>query len=137
MFPGFVSMRRVILVLGALLGVAAALLPGSFLFGTLIPPGFLRLVGYENLLLLAHLGAYGGLVVLGVWAGGRLLPVALGAFLFSVAVEGAQALTPWREGALDDVLLNLGAVLLGIGVVVLARSAWTLLRREAREGSGN
>lgn len=130
-------MRRLILVLGALLGVAAALLPGSFLFGTLIPPGFLRLVGYENLLLLAHLGAYGGLVVLGVWAGGRLLPVAAGVFLFSVAVEGAQALTPWREGALDDVLLNLGAVLLGVGVVVLARWAWTLLRREAREGFGS
>lgn len=130
-------MRSVILVLFALLGVAAALAPGSFLFGILIPPEFLRLVGYENLLLWAHLGAYGGLVVLGVWAGGRLLPVALGVFLFSVVIEGAQALTPWREGALDDVLLNLGAVLLGVGMVLLARWIWSLLRREAREGSAD
>ena len=124
-------MRVLLLVVLMFLGLVAALVPGSFVFGTLIPPGFLRWAGYENLLLLAHLGVYGGLVVVWVWAWGRLLPAVVGVFLFSLVIEGLQALTPWREGSLGDVLLNLVAVLLGVGVVLLVwalRRAWLAFR---------
>jgi VanZ family protein len=114
-------MRVLILVLFLLLSAVAALLPGSFIFGTLIPREFLHLVGYENLLLIAHLGAYGGLVVIAAWVWGRLVPAALAVFLFSLGIEGVQALIPWREGGLRDVLLNLAAVLLGILAVLLIR----------------
>jgi hypothetical protein len=114
-------MRVFLLVLLVLLGSAAALLPGSFIFGRLIPPEFLRLVGYENLLLIAHLGVYGGLVVIGAWVWGRLVPAVLGVFLFSLGIEGVQALVPWREGALADVFLNVAAVFLGAVVVLLVR----------------
>jgi VanZ family protein len=114
-------MRVLILVLFLLMSAVAALLPGSFIFGTLIPREFLHLVGYENLLLIAHLGAYGGLVVIAAWVWGRLVPAAAGVFLFSVAIAGLQTLIPWREGGLRDVLLNLGAVLLGVLAVLLIR----------------
>lgn len=114
-------MRVFILVILVLLSGAAALLPGSFIFGTLIPREFLHLVGYENLLLIAHLGAYGGLVVIAAWVWGRLVPAAAGVFLFSLAIEGVQTLIPWREGGLRDVFLNLAAVLLGVLAVLLIR----------------
>jgi hypothetical protein len=114
-------MRIVILIAFVLLAAAVALLPGHIVRAIFLPIELRRLVGYDNLLLLGHLAAYGGLVVLGVWIWGRLLPVALAAFSFSAAMEAGQALLPWRDGTLGDVLLNLGAVLLGVAVVLLFR----------------
>ena len=128
---GEVGVRVLVLGLLLLLGAVAALLPGSFVFGTLLSPGFVRWAGYENLLLLAHLGVYGGLVVVWVWVWGRLLTAAAGVFAFSLAMEGLQALTSWREGSFADVLLNLVAVLLGVGTVLLVRAlrvAWLAAR---------
>jgi glycopeptide antibiotics resistance protein len=61
------------------------------------------------------------LVVIGAWVWGRLVPAVLGVFLFSLGIEGVQALVPWREGALADVFLNVAAVFLGAVVVLLVR----------------
>lgn len=115
-------MRSAVFVLFALAALAVALSPPSWFQGPWIPAWFAPVVQFLSVLPNPHVAAYGSLVVLGAWVWGRLLPVVVGVFLFSVAVEVVQTQLPWRTGALQDVVVNFWAVLLGAAVVLVLRA---------------
>jgi hypothetical protein len=116
-------MRSLVFLLFALAALTLALSPSSWFKGPWVPASAVPVVQFLSVLPSLHILAYGSLVVLGTWVWGRLWPVVLGVFLFSVAVEAVQTQLPWRTGALQDVVLNMWAVLLGAVVVLVFRAA--------------
>jgi hypothetical protein len=116
-------MRSVFFFGLALAALTIALSPPGWFQGGWIPAPLTPGVQWINVSFNLHIAAYGSLVVFGTWVWGRLWPVVLGVFLFSVAVEAVQTQLPWRTGALQDVVLNMWAVLLGAVVVLVFRAA--------------
>lgn len=74
-----------------------------------------------------HVPAYTGLmltVCLAAGVGGRLRPalvawIALGCWVFGLAIEAAQAAIPGRTGSVVDVALNGLGVIAGVGLVAI------------------
>lgn len=69
---------------------------------------------------LQHFAGYGGLALLAMWNCPRPLPVWLACTAMGVAIEFAQALTPYRSFDVVDMLANGAGALLGVGLALLA-----------------
>lgn len=120
--------RGLFFALLVIAGLFFALAPGTLSPLAPLADDWVSSLDHRLLVILAHLLGYAGLVMMLTWVWGRLLPAAVVVFLFSIAVESAQALLPWREGSLGDVALNFAAVWFGAALAALLRGLRRLVR---------
>lgn len=69
----------------------------------------------------AHILGFSGLLVVMVWASGRIIAVTMTVLVLAMSIELIQVFLPWRDGTWKDVGLNLLAISLGRGMSWLRR----------------
>jgi VanZ family protein len=113
--PRSAGARRIVLAL-LVLEVAASL---QFAFGW-GQPELMALTGLNDKILHAAAFLVGAVLASLLW---RPLPVLIGVLVFAIAIEVVQAVTPWREGDVDDALASLAGGVLAI-VLMHLRDIW-------------